>query len=83
MRERYQLPPRLFLYTLDQIADLLVVDTVDKFIYYDGKSTGIPPKDKLFARNIAPQSTSPEWRVEEMEFVRWMRHTGLVPHRRH
>jgi hypothetical protein len=78
-RDKYGLPPRLFLYTLDQIADMLVVDSMKKFVHYEGRSVGIAPDDKLLARNIAPAGEKPEWRVEEYEFIRWMKHTGIIP----
>lgn len=81
-RRRYELPPRPFLYTLDQVADLLVVDLSEihkKYIYFHGRSTGVKSPKQLAARNIAPDGERPEWRVEEMELIRWFRHTGFTP----
>jgi hypothetical protein len=81
-RIKYRLPVRLFFFTIDQITDMLLADA-NKFIFKDGHDTGIPPDDKMLARNIAPSDSAPEWRVEEMEFVRWMRHMHIIPPRRH
>lgn len=74
-----RLPPRPFLYTLDQVADLLAVSNVAPYIFYDGRSTGTPPKDKMLARNIAPSGDRPEWRIEEQELIRWFKRTGFRP----
>lgn len=80
-RQKYLLPPRLFLYTLDQIGDMLQVDP-KKLVHFDGRSVGVRPPDKILARNIAPAGTTPEWRVSEDEFIRWMRHTRTIPNMR-
>ena len=77
-RDRYNLPPRPFFYTLDQLVDLLQMP-VKKWIFYYGINIGRQPDDKILARNIAPEGTSPEWRVEEDEFIRWLRHKRIVP----
>ena len=74
-----RLPPRPFLYTQDQVADLLAVTDVSAYLFYDGRSTGTPPKDKMLARNIAPEGLPPEWRIEEQELIRWFKHTGFRP----
>jgi len=81
-RDVYHLPPRLFLYTLDQISDLLMVDNLSKFLHKEGITPGTPKRDRMLARNIAPSGEKPEWRVEEDEFIRWMRHMKIVPLRR-
>jgi len=70
------LPIRPFLYTLDQIADL-----IDKKlrqlrlddIYFDQVSSGPKPIGKMIARNIASPGDKPDWRVAEQEFKRWLR----------
>jgi hypothetical protein len=74
------LPPRTFLYTLDQISTLIDVTlhTLRRdYVYYEDRSTGIPHKDLIRARNIAPTGLPPDWRVAENELVRWMRHKGF------
>jgi hypothetical protein len=69
------LPIRPFLFTVDQIATLLSAheQTVKDSLFYDGRSTGRQPKDKMIARNIAIPGARPEWRVSEQELIRWMR----------
>lgn len=85
------LPPRVFLYTIDQIAALLSVDprTVKtSYLYFDGINVGPVPRDKLMARNIDPDYRPPshaepeghgkaEWRVAENELIRWLKHKGF------
>lgn len=78
-RDKYNLPPRLFLYTRDQLQEMLIVKDIDVYLHFDGRSVGTPRRDKMLARNIAPAGETPEWRVEEMEFVRWMTYTKIVP----
>jgi hypothetical protein len=74
------LPVRPFLYTLDQISSLLMVDKNElkqHYIFYDGRSTGFPNRNLIVAHNIAPPDQSPEWRVVDKELVRWMRFKGF------
>lgn len=74
------LPVRPFLYTLDQISSLLVVERHDlykHYIFYEGRSTGFPSKQLIIAHNIAPRELPPDWRVSEKELVRWMRFKGF------
>ena len=81
-RERYGLPPRPFLYTIDQIMDILAyasVGQVSKSVHFEGRSVGVAHKEKMIARNIAGPDDSPEWRVEEDEFIRFMRVHKIVP----
>ena len=68
-RYKYGLPPRLFLYTMDQIADQLMISDLSKVVHYEGRSPGAAGKDRMIARNIAAAGTSPEWRIEELEFI--------------
>jgi hypothetical protein len=77
-RDRYGLPPRLFLYTVDQIMDMLQVSDPKTILFYDGRSIGVAPSDRMLARNVAPSDEKPEWRVSEDEFIRWMRATGTI-----
>jgi hypothetical protein len=77
-RERFGLPTRLFLYTLDQIADMLRVADVSQFLHYEGITIGIQRRRTMLARNIAPPGAPEQWRVEEQEFIRWMKATGFT-----
>jgi hypothetical protein len=74
------LPPRPFLYTIDQISVLLSLSEADiraRYIYFQGRSIGAKSPDLMTARNIAPRTDSPEWRVTETELIRWMRSRGF------
>lgn len=75
-RERISLPPRVFLYTLDQVAAILAVQDVSRYIW-TLEQGGIRAKDKLTARNIAPVGATPEWRVADNELIRWLRYKGF------
>jgi hypothetical protein len=77
MSQDVGLPIRPFLYTLDQVATLLGLEVrvlKDKYIHFDDRSLGVHHRDTLLARNIAPSGETPEWRVAEKEFTRWLRH---------
>jgi hypothetical protein len=79
-REAVGLPVRPFLYSVDQIATLLSLTpkaVYDRYLFYEGRSTGVPPRDLLRAVNIAPVDTTPEWRVAERELIRWMKVKGF------
>lgn len=74
------LPARMFLYTIDQIAALLSVQeqTVKTvYLYYEGRSTGVMPRDQLRAVNIAPAGQPPEWRVSERALKNWLKFKGF------
>jgi len=74
------LPPRPFLYTLDQIAtllDLTQTQIEQQYIFWDQRSVGRVPKNKMMARNIAHHDQKPDWRVAERELVRWMKYKGF------
>lgn len=76
------LPIRPFLYTLDQIAHLLGVDTERYFInnnvvHFEGRSPGTPRTNQMVARNISDSFHSPDWRVSEQEFIRYLKHHGF------
>lgn len=74
------LPARPFLYTLDQISTLLNVNLQSlkkEYVFFEGRSIGFHNKHLLAARNIAPPTKSPDWRVAERELVRWMRLKGF------
>lgn len=73
------LPPKPFLYSLDQVAMLLDVSLAHlrtNYIYFDGRSIGLA-RDRITARNIAPEGQAPEWRVAEAELVRWFKRKGF------
>lgn len=77
--DKIGLPPRPFLYTLDQLSVMLDIpeERIRKgYIYFEGRSIGSRHKDLMVARNIAPANERPDWRVAEREFVRWMRTKG-------
>jgi hypothetical protein len=82
--EAVGLPPRPFLYTLDQLAVILdLTETaLAHHVYFEGRNTGVRRKDLMLARNIAPATEKPEWRVAEREFVRWMRTKGFKAYER-
>lgn len=77
--EKIGLPPRIFLYTLDQIAFLIEVELPRlkrAYIFYEGRSVGVPSREKIPARNIAPKGETPDWRVSEAVFIRWLKFKG-------
>jgi hypothetical protein len=74
------LPPRFFLYTLDQIAGMLNIslETLKaSYVYFEGRSTYLKQSGQISARNIAPSDKPPVWRVLDTELVRWMRVKGF------
>lgn len=74
------LPLRPFLYTLDQLATILNVQTKtlrEDYIHFEGRSIGNPDRHVLVARNIAPPDQAPVWRVTERELVRWLKLKGF------
>lgn len=78
--ERFELPPRFILYTLDQIATMLNVglpQVKQSYIHYDRRSPGARPGDRMVARNIAPEGEKPDWRVAEKELIRYLRKRGF------
>lgn len=75
--ESVGLPPRVFLYTLDQVAELLAMPLRTlrtKHVYFEGYSLGGVKAFLMIARNIAPPGDEkPDWRIAENELVRWMK----------
>lgn len=74
------LPPRPFLYTLDQVASLLSVALpalTTRWIHFNGRTVGMHRKDTIRAVDIGPLGGPPEWRVQEEELVRWMKKRGI------
>lgn len=74
------LPPRTFLYTLDQLSVMLDLPEAalrKSHLYFMGRSTGTIKNDLMACTNIAATGEKPEWRVAEREFTRWMRNKGF------
>jgi hypothetical protein len=59
-----------------------MVGDMAKIVFFDGRSVGAPPRDRLLARNIAPAGENPEWRIEEAEYIRWLKSNNIIPSRR-
>lgn len=77
---KVELPPRPFLYTVDQIASLIGVSEATvrgSYLFYTSNEWGRPPPDLIAARNIAPPGDSPDWRVIEVELIRWLKRKGF------
>lgn len=83
---KVELPERLFLFTVDQISFMLEVSEqqiYDNYLFYEGRSVGVRPKDKMLARDISPPNApKPDWRITDREFTRWMRLKGFRFHTR-
>lgn len=78
--ESVGLPVRAFLYTLDQIATLLDMTQENleaKHIFFEGRSAGSKRAAEMRAINLAPNGDKPDWRVQDAEFIRWLRHRGI------
>jgi len=73
------LAPHPFLYTPDQIGQILTLkdSTIKRWLFFEGRSTGVKDHTRMRAINVAPAGEVPVWRVEEHELVRWMRHKGI------
>lgn len=77
-------PP--FLYTLDQIAQILnlTIERLEKVYVVKIRPGGnTSRKDlvggrRMVARNISPDS-NPDWRISDAEFNRWMKLMGFLP----
>jgi len=73
-RARINLPLTNFLYTLDQVALILSVDDAtlrNHYIYFEGRSAGLRT-GKMTARNIAPATAPPDWRVAEVHLRNYL-----------
>lgn len=75
-----RLPMRPFFYTIDQVATLtgLTLNQVNRLLFRHGADSGIPPRERLYAINLAPADAPIEWRVEEKELLRWLKHRGIA-----
>lgn len=79
-REPVGLPPRPFLYTLDQVAQIVSIELDQlrlRHIHFENRTVGGRHPARMLARNIAEASDKPDWRVAEQELIRWMRHKGF------
>lgn len=79
-RDRIGLPPRVFFYTVDQVATLLEMrekQLRDRVLFYEGRSPGICPKTKIRAVNIMPEGETPEWRISENALLGYLRSRGI------
>lgn len=78
--QRRGLPPRPFLYTVDQLSVILQLsETIlhQQYLYHQGRDVGIKQKWHMETVNISPPDSKPEWRVRETELIRWMKHKGF------
>ena len=79
-RDEIGLPPRIFMYTPDQIAGMLQLTEAyvrSTLLFYDRREPGLTPRSKMRSVNIAPEGETPEWRVTEREFIRYLRSRGV------
>jgi hypothetical protein len=84
-RDEVGLPLRIFLYTPDQLAQMLSLTEKyvrEKLFFYDVREPGIRPRNRLRAVNIAPEGQTPEWRVAERELIRYLRLKGIKIYQR-
>ena len=76
MPDTISLPPTVFMYTVPQIKYMLQCSDVllrQHILYYVGRDFGKMTPHKMRCVNIAPPDQQPQWRVEETEFIRWMK----------
>lgn len=74
------LPPLVFFYTVDQLASMLNVseDTIMlKYLFFNGRSTGMKKRHEMKAINISPEDEKPNWRVSAKEFVAFLKRMGV------
>lgn len=74
------LPAKPFFYSPEQIAGLLEVKTeyvMQSLLWYEGRSVGYLPKDKLRAINVAPVGETPVWRIPERSLLIFLRYKGI------
>lgn len=73
------LPPREFMYTIEQVAQLLDVSVgfVEKSVcHFYGRSVG-SSRGKAITINVALPDQKPVWRISETEFKIWMRYKKI------
>ena len=75
-----ELPTKVFMYTIDQVAMLLDIhmDVLKRnYLFFNGRENRRSTRQDLVAVNIARHDQDPEWRVSEVELVRWMKFKGI------
>jgi len=80
MADKRGLPPRIFFFTIDQIGTLVELEPeyIKKhLLHYEARSPGICPRGKMHALNMAPEGETPEWRVSEQSFMRFLKFKGI------
>ena len=78
-RQAVGLPPHPFLYTVDQIADMLQRNktTIIPNLHFSGVTPGKCPEGKMLCANLAGSGEGADWRVADSELIRWLRHKGF------
>lgn len=80
-RDEAQLPKKPFLYTLDQIAEILQVDQKylkQNLLWWQGREIGVFNfREKMKAVNVAPEGETPEWRVSEGSLINFLKAKGI------
>lgn len=75
------LPIRPFLYTVDQVANILGINPAKvlsaSYCHFDGRSIGFPKRGQLRWRNISMPDETPEWRCAERDLIRFLKHKGF------
>jgi hypothetical protein len=79
-----EIPIRPFFYTIDQVASImqLPISSIRGMTYFTGRTNRVRESYKLTAINIALPADKPDWRIEEQEFLRWLKVMGYKPKRR-
>lgn len=79
MRNSVGLPEKPFFFTLDQIGGFLEMDitTLRKVLFYQDRSVGLCPKDRIKCINMAAANETPEWRVLDRDFIGYLRYKGI------
>ncbi len=77
--DELRVPIRQFMFTIDQLASMLgcAESTVKKYLWFDGMSTGKPGPKRMKALNLADRGERPDWRVQEEEYIRYLRACGI------
>ena len=79
-RRSVGLPATPFLYTLDQIAQMVSLPhkkIVDQYLHFAGITPGLQDPERMLAANLAQFGEEADWRVGDAEFIRWLRHKGF------
>jgi hypothetical protein len=84
---RAALPAREFMYTLDQVADILniQVESLRRYVYFRGIDRNlVREQDAMVAISITPSALHKraEWRIPETEFLAFLKKRGLTVYER-